>query len=631
MDGRSDLYSFGCVLYELLAGRPPFVAEEPMRIMRMHLQERQVPMRDIRSDLPNGLPELVDRLLEKDRDARPPDAGYVAAHPGRHQRQPGARRRPTPEHEADRRTFMAGSAETMLPDGPGPEGYRETVLADDARRVRPGPGGDRAYRPTVLAGDDADAGGRAPVAPARAPVPAGSGQPQYQAGQGMPPFQPLGDPTIRRARRPAEAPAGAAGDRAEGPQRQRQARQPERRPARLALRPAEAAPPPLGRRAEQRADLRHRGRHRGLRMEQDSPGTLTVTAATVSVANPDKIGCNSTVDVVGTIFTNGNGGPITYQWTKDGQNQPVEHGHGRQRPAAGPGGPALAAAGQGHPSGRGDPPGLHAQRDLAAERHLHLQVRLMNVIGCVPLPGQGLVARRGGLIALTDGAGPGPDALLAALDAVADANGDGAALVLAGTRAALERGGRPTWACAGVTSGGEVAILVHGRAVALVCADGGPEAEVTDNGSMIPVVRTFAGAVVTVRLAIGFPAAAGSPPVAGRGHRLRRRRPLHRLAGRKATPIIRNDPATASTPPAPPELDPVTAKTVLRHAGSPSASPAPAESALAGSAAAAPSPASLAPRKRSSPPRPPARCPPEPAPPGTDFPGTDSVLRDCRH
>ena len=51
--------------------------------------------------------------------------------------------------------------------------------------------------------------------------------------------------------------------------------------------------------------------------------TLKVTAATVSVTNPGKIGCNSTVDVVGTISTNGKGGPITYQWTKDGQNLPT--------------------------------------------------------------------------------------------------------------------------------------------------------------------------------------------------------------------------------------------------------------------------------------------------------------------
>ena len=79
--------------------------------------------------------------------------------------------------------------------------------------------------------------------------------------------------------------------------------------------------------------------------------------------------------------------------------------------------------------------------------------------------------------------------------------------MLAGTRAALERGGRPAWACAGVTSGGEVAVLAHGEAAALVSVDGGPETEVTAGGSMIPVARTLTGAVVTVRLVIGAAAA----------------------------------------------------------------------------------------------------------------------------
>jgi hypothetical protein len=51
--------------------------------------------------------------------------------------------------------------------------------------------------------------------------------------------------------------------------------------------------------------------------------TLKVTAATVTVPNAGKIGCDTTVDVVGTIFTNGNGGPITYQWTRGGENLPV--------------------------------------------------------------------------------------------------------------------------------------------------------------------------------------------------------------------------------------------------------------------------------------------------------------------
>jgi hypothetical protein len=130
----------------------------------------------------------------------------------------------------------------------------------------------------------------------------------------------------------------------------------------------------------------------------------------------------------------------------------------------------------------------------------------MNITECVPLAGRGLVARRGHLVALTDGMDAGPDPLLTALTAVAYANGDAAALVLAGTRAAAERGGRPAWACAGVTFGEEVAVLVHGEAAALVSVDGSPAAEVTASGSMIPVVGTFTGAVVTVRLVIGPPA-----------------------------------------------------------------------------------------------------------------------------
>jgi hypothetical protein len=61
-----------------------------------------------------------------------------------------------------------------------------------------------------------------------------------------------------------------------------------------------------------------------------------------------------------------------------------------------------------------------------------------------------------------------------------------------------------------VTSGEEVAVLVHGEAAALVSVDGSPEARVTASGSMIPVVGTFTGAVVTVRLVIG-PAAPPDP------------------------------------------------------------------------------------------------------------------------
>ncbi|MGD0703002.1 MAG: FHA domain-containing protein [Trebonia sp.] len=131
----------------------------------------------------------------------------------------------------------------------------------------------------------------------------------------------------------------------------------------------------------------------------------------------------------------------------------------------------------------------------------------MSVTECVPLAGRGLVARRGGLVVLSDGLDPGPDPLLAALDEVADSGGDGAALLRAAASAALKRGGRPAWACAGVTFDGEVAVLAHGEAAALVSVDGGPETKVTAGGSVVPIALTVAGAVVAVRLVIGAAAA----------------------------------------------------------------------------------------------------------------------------
>ncbi|HEY6788808.1 MAG TPA: serine/threonine-protein kinase, partial [Trebonia sp.] len=306
VDARSDLYSFGCVLYELLAGRPPFVAQVPVIIMRMHMQERQVPLGNIRSDLPNGLPELVDRLLEKDRDARPRDAGYVARILAgiRDNLERGGG--PMPEHEADRRTFLPGSAETMLPDGPGPAAYRETVLADDPRQG-PGQGpavrGARAYRPTVLAGD----AGYPPGSSGQAPYQAG-----YEADQGMPPAPPPGQPASSGSGRSGSGRGNGKdkrGNRNGGPQAWPTAR-----------------PRPRRRRwAGVLSSLLTFAIVAGIAayVWNKTHQTLKVTAATVSIANPDKIGCDSTVDVVGTIFTNGNGGPITYQWTKGGENLAV--------------------------------------------------------------------------------------------------------------------------------------------------------------------------------------------------------------------------------------------------------------------------------------------------------------------
>ncbi|MFC4009983.1 protein kinase [Nonomuraea purpurea] len=66
----ADLYSVGCVLYEMLTGRRPFSATGPALIQQHHRAVPR-PLHELRSDLPEGLSELVMRLLAKDPKERP--------------------------------------------------------------------------------------------------------------------------------------------------------------------------------------------------------------------------------------------------------------------------------------------------------------------------------------------------------------------------------------------------------------------------------------------------------------------------------------------------------------------------------------------------------------------------------
>jgi FHA domain-containing protein len=131
----------------------------------------------------------------------------------------------------------------------------------------------------------------------------------------------------------------------------------------------------------------------------------------------------------------------------------------------------------------------------------------MKIISCVPLPGAGVVARHGALVAVTDSRGPDPDPLLGVLTEVSAAAGDGTDLVRMAVRAALGCPGQPAWACAGVTADDGLAVLVHGAAVATVRVDGAGEIALTASDSVIPVTRTFTGASISVELAVGSPAA----------------------------------------------------------------------------------------------------------------------------
>src|SRR5690349_14659426 len=71
IDRRADLYSLGCVAYELLAGEPPFAGRSSSALFRAHLLEEPPPIAAKRTDVPEALVELITRCLAKDPALRP--------------------------------------------------------------------------------------------------------------------------------------------------------------------------------------------------------------------------------------------------------------------------------------------------------------------------------------------------------------------------------------------------------------------------------------------------------------------------------------------------------------------------------------------------------------------------------
>ncbi|MFJ9039717.1 protein kinase [Streptomyces sp. NPDC102406] len=70
VDHRSDLYATGCLLYELLALRPPFTGETPLSVVYQHVQDIPVPPSEVSDETPPELDGLVMRSLAKDPDDR---------------------------------------------------------------------------------------------------------------------------------------------------------------------------------------------------------------------------------------------------------------------------------------------------------------------------------------------------------------------------------------------------------------------------------------------------------------------------------------------------------------------------------------------------------------------------------
>ena len=76
---QSDLFSLGVLLYEMLTGRSPFRADAATDTLVRVCTARQMPVRELRPGVPEGLSTLVDRLLEKDPALRPQSAREAVA------------------------------------------------------------------------------------------------------------------------------------------------------------------------------------------------------------------------------------------------------------------------------------------------------------------------------------------------------------------------------------------------------------------------------------------------------------------------------------------------------------------------------------------------------------------------
>ncbi len=153
----SDVYALGCVLYQLLTGRPPFRADTAIGVLHQHLDSAPTPPRDLGVDLPPALENYLLAMLAKQPEERPAaqeaaDWFGAGAWRGHAEPLPAAEPRRRPPVETQRRPpAEPGPATTYALPTPDTHGPAHATTAHRARRAhRPAPQALVLRRPKVL-------------------------------------------------------------------------------------------------------------------------------------------------------------------------------------------------------------------------------------------------------------------------------------------------------------------------------------------------------------------------------------------------------------------------------------------------------------------------------------------------